>query len=95
MFQLFADTLGKKLVLIPGTRGMAKFAIDHVPGVEKLMKVPATSVDYLTHPTHYDTALTTPVLAKLGIECPPLPSYVDALVAFYQAHPDISSAAMV
>ncbi|MGZ4665057.1 MAG: SDR family oxidoreductase [Frankiaceae bacterium] len=95
MFRLFADTLGKKLVLIPGTRGMAKFAINHVPGVEKLMKIPASSVDYLTHPTHYDTALTTPVLAKLGIECPPLPSYVDALVAFYRAHPDISSAAMV
>ena len=95
MFRLFADTLGKKLVLVPGTRGMAKFGIDHVPGVEKAMKIPASSVDYLTQPTHYDTAQTTPVLAKLGIECPPLPRYVGALVSFYQAHPEISSAAMV
>lgn len=95
MFQLFADALGKKLVLVPGTRRLAKFAINHVPGVEKLMRVPASSVDYTTHPTHYDTALTTPALAKLGIECPSLPTYVDALVGFHQAHPEISSAAMI
>ena len=94
-FQLFADTFGKKLILVPCTRGLAKFGIDHVPGVYRLMKAPASTIDYLTQPTHYDTALTTPVLAKLGIECPPLPSYAAALVSFYQAHPDISSAAMI
>ena len=91
----FAAATGRRVVKVPLTRRLAKASIDHVPGVKQLMRVPSSAVDYFTHPTHYDTALTTPVLAKLGVECPPVPSYVDRMVGFMREHPEISPAAMV
>ncbi len=95
MMALFARVTGRRMVPMPLPRGLAKTAIDRIPGVKPVLRVPASTLDYLTHPTHYDTALTTPVLAKLGIECPPLPSYVENLVRYMREHPEISSAAMV
>ena len=91
----FAAATGRKVIKVPSTRALSKYAIDHVPGVAKLMRVPSSAVDYFTHPTHYDTALTTPVLGKLGVECPSVPTYVDTMVAFMRQHPEISPAAMV
>ena len=93
--ELFGEKFGKRVILIPAPLGLSKAIINRGPGVEKILRVPATSLDYFTHPTHYDTALTTPVLAKLGVVCPPLRSYVDNLISFYKAHPEIGSAAMI
>ena len=95
LLDTFAAAAGRTVVKVPTTRGLAKFAIDHVPGVAKLMRVPSSAVDYFTHPTHYDTALTAPVLAKLGVECPAVPDYADTMVEFMRQHPEISPAAMV
>jgi thioester reductase-like protein len=90
-----ARATGKRLVRVPLTRNLAKAAIQHVPGVYQLMRIPAPAIDYFVHPTHYDTRNVLADLQGSGISCPPFPSYVDRLVAFMREHPEIGSAAMV
>jgi thioester reductase-like protein len=86
---------GRTVVKIPLPVGVAKALIDHVPGVYALMRIPSVAIDYFVHPTHYDVRNALADLAGSGISCPPLPSYLDRLVAFARAHPDIGAAAMV
>jgi len=38
---------------------MAKWAIDNVPGVYALMRIPSSAIDYFAHPTRYDTRNVT------------------------------------
>ena len=66
------------------------------PGVHALTGIPASSVPYFTHPTHYDTRATrSTALAESGVVCPPFASYVDALVSFVKDHSEFTSKAMV
>ncbi|MGO9959357.1 MAG: SDR family oxidoreductase [Solirubrobacteraceae bacterium] len=94
-----ADTLagatGRKLVTVPVPRTLAKQALRHVPGAYAVLKIPAEAVDYFAHPTHYLTNHTDSDLAGSGIQVPPLRDYIDRLVRFMRANPDIGSAAMV
>lgn len=85
----------RRIVPVPMTRGMAKAAIKYVPGVYKLMRIPAATIDYYVHPTQYDTANTTAALEGSGIHAPQLRDYLPALIDFVKAHPEIGSAAMV
>jgi thioester reductase-like protein len=89
-----ARATGRRLLRIPLPLGLAKLAIDHVPGVQALLRIPSASVDYLVHPTRYSTHNTLADLAGSGIAVPPFPSYVDKLVQFVRRHPEIGSAAM-
>ncbi|MGZ5476832.1 MAG: SDR family oxidoreductase [Thermoanaerobaculia bacterium] len=83
---------GRTVVRIPLTRGMAKFSLDHVPGVYRLMRIPSAAVDYFVHPTLYDT---TNAQADLGaLKIPRFRDYLPQLVHFVRAHPEIGSAAM-
>jgi nucleoside-diphosphate-sugar epimerase len=91
---LIAHATARTVVRIPLTRGIAKFAIDHVPGVYRLMQIPSPAVDYFTHPTSYDTTNATAALAAAAIRVPRLREYVERLVEFVRAHPEIGSAAM-
>jgi thioester reductase-like protein len=86
---------GRTLIRIPITRKMAKLSIDKIPGVYKLMRIPSSTVDYLTHPTHYLTTNAQDDLEGSGISCPSVPTYLPRLVDFMRAHPEISSAAMI
>jgi hypothetical protein len=86
---------GRRTVIrIPLTRGIAKFAIEHVPGVYRLMRIPAPAVDYFVHPTAYDTTNAQAALAAAGIRVPRFREYAPRLVEFVRAHPEIGSAAM-
>jgi thioester reductase-like protein len=85
----------RRIVRLPLPLGIAKGAIERVPGVYRLMKIPASSVDYLVHPTRYGTERTRSFLDPAGIRVPPFPTYVDRLVSFVRSHPEIGSAAMV
>lgn len=90
-----AAATGRKVLRIPMTKAMAKGALDHVPGVYRLMRIPSAAVDYFVHPTHYSTANTVADLAGSGIVSPTLRDYAPRLVAFAREHPEIGSAAMV
>jgi nucleoside-diphosphate-sugar epimerase len=85
---------GRTVIRIPLTPGIAKFAIEHVPGVYRLMRIPAPAVDYFVHPTAYDTANAQAALAAAGIRVPRFREYAPRLVEFVRAHPEIGSAAM-
>lgn len=93
------DALGRAthrvMLRLPLPLGLAKAAIDHLPGVYALMRIPASAIDYFVHPTYYATTHTRTDLAGTGIEVPPLASYLGNLVAFVRAHPEIASDAMV
>jgi hypothetical protein len=45
--------------------------------------MPLQSLDYFDHPCRYDASQATADLARLGVSCPGLPSYLQRLVAFY------------
>lgn len=95
MGQALAEASGRRLIMIPVPRRLAKSAIRRVPGAYDVLRIPAEAVDYFAHPTHYLTDHTQADLAGTGIEVPRFTDYVDRLVAFMRAHQEIGSAAMV
>lgn len=86
---------GRAVVRVPAMKKFAKAAIDHLPGVYRLMGIPSSAIDYFVHPTHYCCEQTVTDLEGSGIYAPSFPDYVDALVRFVKAHPEIGSEAMV
>lgn len=95
MLHELARITERTMVRVPLPLGVAKTAIDDVPGVYRLMQIPSSAVDYFVHPTKYGTAATRAALAGSGVRCPRFPEYADRLVEFVRAHPEIGSAAMV
>jgi len=89
-----ADAAGRRLIMVPVPRTLAKEAIRHVPGAHMLLGMPAEAVDYFAHPTHYLTEQTRHDLAGSRIEVPPFVDYVDRLVEFMRRHHEIGAAAM-
>ena len=90
----FADRLGRRVVWLPLPLGPTRAVVDRVPGMERLLGLPAEALDYFASPTTYSTTHTTAALAGTGLECPPFTSYAGRLIAFMTSHPEISSAAM-
>ena len=95
LYTEMARATKRTVIRIPITRALAKFAIDHVPGVHQLMRIPSSTVDYLTHPTHYLTTNASSDLEGTGVTCPSVPDYLPTLVDFMRTHRDITSAAMI
>jgi thioester reductase-like protein len=93
--QLFAQRLGKRLVWVPLPLGPTKALLGTVPGLERLLGLPAESLDYLSTHATYSTANAVADLADTGVTCPPFASYADRLLDFMLAHPEIDSSAMV
>lgn len=91
---VLAKATQRRAVTIPLPRKAARASIEHVPGLHRLMQIPAESVDYFSHPTHYSTDHSRADLAGSGITVPTFGSYVDRLVEFMRTHPEIGSAAM-
>lgn len=90
-----AEATNRTVVRIPMTKAIAKGALQYVPGVYRLMRIPAPAVDYFVHPTEYDTTNAVRDLAGSGIAAPRLRDYAPRLVEFVRQHPEIGSAAMV
>lgn len=86
-----AAATGRRVVRIPLPKAAAKAALDYVPGVYRLMRIPSAAVDYFTHPTTYDTAN---VQRDLDFPVPRLRDYLPRLVEFMRAHPEVGSSAM-
>jgi thioester reductase-like protein len=90
-----ARATGRRVLRVPMTGKLARGAIEHVPGVYRLMRIPAPAVDYFTHPTRYDTAAAEAALSGSGIHVPRFADYAERLVRFVQDHPEVGAAAMV
>ncbi|HEY0590880.1 MAG TPA: SDR family oxidoreductase, partial [Thermoanaerobaculia bacterium] len=94
MLDAIARDARKTLIRVPLPRGFAKWAIDRVPGVYRLMQIPSTAVDYFVHPTKYDTTNTARDLAGSGLALPRFRDYCANLVRYVEQHPDVPSVAM-
>ncbi len=92
--EAIAAATGHRVVRVPLPASMAKGAIDYVPGVYRLMRIPSAAVDYFVHPTDYDTTHATRDLDGSGISVPGFADYAKNLVEFVRAHPEIGSKAM-
>jgi len=95
LIQLVGRATRRTVVRIPMPRLAAKFAIDYVPGVYRLMRIPSPTIDYFMHSTVYTCANTLADLQGSGLKVPALSSYMDRLVDFVRRHPDIGSDPMV
>ena len=94
LLEAISKATGRRIVRIPLPLGVAKTAIDRVPGVYRLLRIPSATVDYFVHPTFYDTANAQADLGPAGIRVPPLRTYLPALIGFMREHPEIRSEAM-
>jgi hypothetical protein len=65
-----------------------------VPGLEKLLGLPAEALDYLAAQTTYSTKNTVADLEGTGVECPPFASYAERLLDYMTAHPEHGASAM-
>jgi nucleoside-diphosphate-sugar epimerase len=95
LIDAIAVATGRRVLRVPLPLSFAKAAIDRVPGVYRLMQIPSSAIDYFVHPTRYATDRAREDLAPSGLAVPPLRTYLDRLVAFVRAHPEIGSQAMV
>ena len=91
----FARRLGKRVVWVPLHAGLTRAAIAAVPGMSRLLGLPAEALDYFASDTTYSTANTTRALAGTGVACPAFDDYADRLLDFMVEHPDVRSTAMV
>ncbi|MGZ5389220.1 MAG: SDR family oxidoreductase [Aeromicrobium sp.] len=94
LVEAFAGHLGKRVIWVPLPLGITRAAVG-LPGLERLLGLPAEALDYFASPTTYSTVNTVADLAGTGVECPSFDSYVGTLLDFMLAHPEIDSSAMV
>ncbi len=92
--QILADYVGRKPIKVPLPLGLTRAVVAHVPGLEKLLGLPAEALDYLAAETTYSTANAVRDLAGTGVECPPFASYAERLLDYMVAHPEHGSSAM-
>ena len=95
LVDFFAAHLGRRVIWLWLPLGVTRAAVGSVPGVERLLGLPAEALDYFASPTTYSTANTVSELAGTGLECPPFESYAGKLLDFMVTHPEIDSSAMV
>jgi thioester reductase-like protein len=95
LVETFAAHLHKRVVWVPMPLGIARSVLGSVPGLERVLGLPAETLDYSASPTTYSTRNTTAALAGTGVTCPPFTDYAPRLLDFMTSHPEIDSAAMV
>lgn len=95
MLELLGEATERRVVRVPLPLKVAKGALRHVPGLQKLMGIPPALANYYTHPTHYTTDEASARLAEEGISLPGREEWLRAMLRFVEANPDVSSAAMV
>lgn len=62
--------------------------VGRLPLFEKLTGVSREAFEHSFYPIDYDMTHVTPVLAKHGISCPPVSSYLDVIIEYYLKHSD-------
>ncbi|MDX1665106.1 MAG: SDR family oxidoreductase [Candidatus Promineifilaceae bacterium] len=86
---------GKRIVRLPLPKTVAKGALKYVPGLEQLMGIDPESIEYFVLPTIYTCDNTIDDLEGTGLLCPQFTDYLEPIIGFMRANPDISSRAMV
>lgn len=93
LYRCMAEAVGCRMFSVHLPPALARFSIDRIPGVRKLLRIPSSTLDYLTHPTYYLTANQAD-LDGTGVACPSVSDYMPRMVDFMRRHPEISPEAM-
>ena len=80
----------RSVIRVPLPMRLAKFSIEHVPGVYRVMQIPSPAIDYFVHPTLYDCSNTLTDLEGSGLSAPPS---VTASIAWSNSYGDIQRSA--
>lgn len=91
----FEKVLGKKIYSVSLPLWLARFALKYIPGVERWMGVPHSSLNYFAHPTSYDTSNTMKFLKGSDVEIPRFNQYLPVLVEYMKKNRNVRSKAMV
>ncbi|MEI6621142.1 MAG: SDR family oxidoreductase [Actinomycetes bacterium] len=91
----FAAHLGKRVVWVPLPLGVTRGLVESVPGVERLIGIPAEGLDYFASGTTYSTTNTVADLEETTLRCPEFESYAGRLMQYMTDHPEFDSSAMV
>jgi len=92
--ELIAAATERRVLGVPVPKSLAKSAIRGVPGLSKLTGIQPEALDYFDHPAHYSVQHAVTDLQGSGISVPSFASYVDTLVKYVVAHPEVGSGAM-
>lgn len=90
----FARELNRRVVWVRLPLGLTRLVVDRIPGMERLLGLPAQCLDYLASPTLYDTRNTTADLIDNGVDCPRFDDYAARLLRFMEKHPEFDAKAM-
>lgn len=85
VYQLIARNSGKKLPAINLSWRLADKLLQF-PVLEKLVREERNAISSVNHLAIYTSANTLELLDGTGIRCPPLPSYLDRLIAYVQGY---------
>lgn len=94
ILQEFERVLHKKIIKIPLPLGLARFALKHIPFLERWMGVPHSALNYFANPSHYDVTNTQKALQGSGIVIPHFKVYLPHLVSYMRTHKNIRSKAL-
>jgi thioester reductase-like protein len=94
LLHAIADATAHRIVRVPVPPRLAKGAIDRVPGVYGLMKIPSSAIDYFVHPTEYTNIEAVRDVQGSAALPPHVDEYLPILVDFVRRHPEITSEAM-
>ncbi|MCL7959660.1 MAG: SDR family oxidoreductase [marine benthic group bacterium] len=84
----------RQLIRVRVPKSVARRLVARIPGLARLTGIQPEAFDYFDHPTHYSVQHATTDLQGSGIWAPPFRDYVDRLVAFVRAHPEVDSGPM-
>lgn len=92
--QIMAAASGRKVIRVPLSGRFAKASIQHLPLTARVLQLPATLIDYMSHPTHYLNRDTLTALAPFGLSAPSFESYAPQLARFVKNNMALGSAAL-
>ena len=84
VYQLVAQRMGRKLPRVSLGYRLTN-ALLKLPGLERLTRDQRMAIAYVNHLTFYSCRNTLELLDGQGIRCPPVESYLDALIAYVKS----------
>jgi thioester reductase-like protein len=84
-FDLACAAMGKRKPLLKLPVAWMR-PVGRLPGFERLSGVPREAFEHSFISAAFDRTHAAPVLAKRGVSCPPVPSYIDVLVDYFVKH---------
>jgi hypothetical protein len=79
--------MGKRRPLLTLPAGLMR-PMGRLPGFESVTGVPREAFEHSFLAMDYDITNVAPALAKHGISCPPVSSYIDVMVDYFVQHSD-------